>query len=367
MQEAFGGIRDIIISRTQDLYLKRFSKLEYSLRRATASTYTLSGAPRFMIEASAMSIIVLISYFESTSSNGVIGVVPLAGTLALGLQRLLPVVQQVYIAWASLRGSMASLEQALHYIGLPIPDHLGRHPGVRLNFEKRIHLRNISFSYPNLRNNYVLNDVNLEIPKGARIGIVGPTGGGKSTFLDIFMGLLDPSKGTIEIDGVPLVALNRSSWQSLIAHVPQHIYLSDSSIAHNIAFGKSEDKIDFDRVRQVADICKLSAWVESLERGYDTVTGERGARVSGGQRQRIGIARAIYNQLPILILDEATSALDEHTEGLIMDAIMNYLPSVTILMVTHRPALLRYCSSQLRIENNQVSVAAGGLVAPGRL
>jgi ATP-binding cassette subfamily B protein len=221
-------------------------------------------------------------------------------------------------------------------------------------FEKEINLANVYFKYQD-KNNFVLEAINLKINKGSRIGIIGKTGSGKSTLIDLIMGLLHPSNGSIEIDGVTLDSKNLRGWQKQIAHVPQFIYLADVSIKENIAFGVQDDVIDFEKVKTCAQKAQLNELIESLPDNYDTKVGEKGVQLSGGQRQRIGIARALYKNAKIIIFDEATSALDDHTEKAIIKTINDLDPDLTILMIAHRVTTLKNCCTIIEVKDKSIS------------
>ena len=247
-------------------------------------------------------------------------------------------------------GVQSSLEDVLELLNQPI---LYDAINTTLNpivFEKGIHVRNLSFRYAK-DTPWVLKNVNIDISKGSTIGFIGPTGSGKSTLLDIIMGLLNPSKGGLKVDGQTINNKNKRSWQAHIAHVPQHIYLSDSTIEENIAFGISKNKVDFQQVKNASKQAKITEFVDNLEHGYQTTVGEQGVKISGGQRQRIGIARAMYKKKDVLILDEATSALDNKTEKDIMEAIENKVKDMTILIIAHRLTTLRSCDYIIKLDN----------------
>ena len=223
-------------------------------------------------------------------------------------------------------------------------------------FKRDITLDQMSFRYAT--RGPALHNVSLTIARGERIGLVGETGSGKSTLLDVLMGLLDPTSGAVLIDGEPLSDSNRANWQAQIAHVPQAIYLADSSIAANIAFGEPPDAIDMERVRDAAVHAHIAEFIASLPDGYSTTVGERGIRLSGGQRQRIGIARALYKRASVLVFDEATSALDSKVEAAIMHSIFELERELTLIMIAHRPTTLSGCDRIVRL-------AAGEIVAVG--
>lgn len=342
LQEGLGGIRDVLIDRSQDIYCQVFRKADLSMRSAQINSAFIAQSPRFVVEALGMLLIAALAYHLASSSGGIYAAIPTLGALALGAQRLLPISQQAYQAWASIRSNQASLMDTLSLLDQPLLNHADEAPLMPLSFERDIQLNKVSFRYsPDA--DWVLRDVNLRIPKGCRVGFVGATGCGKSTMADILMGLLNPTVGQLVIDGVSVDVNNIGNWQQHIAHVPQTIFLADSSIESNIAFGISCDKIDHDRVMEAARRANILETIESWPDKFNTGVGERGVRLSGGQRQRIGIARALYKQADILIFDEATSALDNETEREVMEAIQLLGPEITVLIIAHRLNTLNSC------------------------
>jgi ATP-binding cassette subfamily B protein len=287
---------------------------------------------------------------------------PVLGALALGAQRLLPLLQQLYANWAQLNAFQASLADALDLLDQPLPDDVFRKRSVEpLEFTDAIRFDGVRFRY-NIDGPWVLDNFNLTIPKGARIGFVGSTGSGKSTALDLLMGLLEPTQGQMLVDGQPIIGDRRRAWQQTIAHVPQSIYLSDSTLAENIAFGVPRDAIDHNRVRNAARLAQIADFIEGRPEAYGAFVGERGIRLSGGQRQRIGIARALYKQASVLVFDEATSALDNATEEAVIDAIENLNRDLTILLIAHRLTTVQRCDTIVELGQGRM-VAQGSYVA----
>lgn len=272
-----------------------------------------------------------------------------SGAFALGAQKMLPAAQQIYGSWVYIQSGTKSLDDVLallkQKIPLSDPDILSED----LSFERSIVLSNISFRYDESLK-WVISDLSFSIAKGERIGIIGPTGCGKSTLLDILMGLLIPASGSITVDGHPITTLNLNAWRNLIAHVPQYIYLSDASIAENIAFGFASGAINMDAVIRAAKLAQIHEVVEGLPEKYQSLVGERGVKLSGGQRQRIGLARALYRDSQVIIFDEATSALDDITEAAVMDSVMQLDREITIVIVAHRTSTLRECDSIIKFE-----------------
>ena len=355
LQEGLGGIRDILIDSTQNFYCNLYRNADLPLRKASAINIFISSSPRFLMEPIGMIIIALIAYSMSLQDGGLIKVVPILGALALGAQRLLPALQQAYSSYSTIRGSYASFNDVLNLLNQPLPVFLGESQSRRMPFNKQIQLENLSFKYKK-NSPLILKKVNLTFRKGMRIGFVGKTGTGKSTLLDIIMGLLSQTKGQFKVDGKSIDDMNRRSWQANIAHVPQNIFLSDNSIEENIAFGVPLEKIDFQRVKKVAQQAQIAQTIEKWPDKYKTFVGERGVRLSGGQLQRIGIARALYKNACVLILDEATSALDNETEKSVMNAIEKVDKDLTILIIAHRLTTLKRCDQIIQLIDNTVVV-----------
>ncbi len=355
LQEGLGGIRDILLDGTQNTYINIYAKADKPLRKAQAYITILASSPRFGVESLGIIMIAFLSYYFAIQPQGIGLIIPTLGAIALGAQRMLPVLQQLYSSWISIKGNIATLEDVLSLLEQPLPEHLIQNESRKvISFNNEIRLYEISFGYEK-KSQLVLNKINISIPKGARIGIIGTTGSGKSTLLDIFMGLLEPSSGFISIDGVKLSKENLRSWQMHLAHVPQNVFLSDSTIAENIAFGVSKDLIDIDRVIDVAKKAQIADFIESLENKYNNVVGEGGIRISGGQKQRLAIARAFYKNADVIIFDEATSALDNETEKEVMKAIDKISTELTLVIVAHRLSTLKKCDKIIELKNGVIS------------
>lgn len=354
LQEGLGGIRDVLLDGTQPLYCNIYRRSQLLLMRTQASNTFIAGSPRFAMEALGMVLISALAYHLSQQPGGVGTALPVLGALALGAQRLLPALQQGYAAWVSIAGSQASLADALEVLEQPMPAdaHLPIPPP--LSVSDAICFESVSFRYSS-DGPWVLDGLSLSIPKGARIGFVGITGSGKSTTLDLLMGLLEPTSGQIIVDGLPVNGERRRAWQRTIAHVPQSIYLADTTVAENIAFGVEREAIDMERVRQAANQAQIAEFIESRPDGYHVFVGERGIRLSGGQRQRIGIARALYKQATVLVFDEATSALDNATEQAVMDAIEKLNRELTILIIAHRLSTVQRCDTIIELDHGRVA------------
>lgn len=357
LQEGLGGIRDVLLDGSQLVYCEIFGKADQSLRRAEANNIFIGQSPRFAMEAIGMVLIASLAYGLSQQPEGIAAAVPVLGALALGAQRLLPALQQIFSAWATIVGNKASLIDAIDLLDQPMPDDQFQHEEKSVSFEKNIRFDAVRFRYTS-DSPWVLDDFNLTIPKGSRVGFFGSTGSGKSTALDILMGLLTPTEGAVLLDGHSIGGSLIRSWQGNIAHVPQSIYLADATLSENIAFGERPENIDFDRVRQAAHQAQIANFIESNSDGYNALVGERGVRLSGGQRQRIGIARALYKQASVLVFDEATSALDNETEISVMEAIEGLGGNLTILIIAHRLTTLRQCNIIVELDEGRV-IASG--------
>lgn len=353
VQEGLGAIRDVLIDRSQRIYIDKLKKLDWAFQKAEAANLVMGSAPRFVIEALGMTLIAAVTVILISRSGGIAAVLPILGALALSSQRVLPLFQVMYHGWAQVSGNLQMLVEVLALLDRPVATQSLAWSGeTELQSWRRIAFESVSFRYSEL-GPWVLRGVSYTIERGARIGILGKTGSGKSTLMDLFMGLLAPTEGVIRIDGEILEAEKGPNWQTQIAHVPQSIYLADATIAENIAFGIAIEQIDMDRVRRAATQASIAAFVESLADGYESAVGERGVRLSGGQRQRIGIARALYKRASVLVFDEATSALDSETEASVVQAIQSLDRDLTILIVAHRPSIIAICDKVIKLDECQ--------------
>ena len=353
LQEGLGGIRDILLDSTQSLFCNIYEKADRPMRSAKGEIIFLSGRPRFIMESAGMVLIALFAYFLSLKDGGITAFLPVLGALALGAQRMLPALQQAYAAWSNILGDQASLSDTIDLLDQKISPELLLSPPTPFKLKESIHFKDVTFQYV-AGSKPVLNSLSFEIPKGARVGFIGATGSGKSTAIDLLMGLLRPNNGSILIDGTLLDDNLIRAWQRSIAHVPQNIYLSDASFAENIAFGVPKNEIDFERVKKASEQAQISKFIDEKPEGYDSFVGERGVRLSGGQRQRIAIARALYKKANVLIFDEATSALDNTTEQSVMDAIDGLDRELTIIIIAHRLTTLKNCDFILELEQGNV-------------
>jgi ABC-type bacteriocin/lantibiotic exporter with double-glycine peptidase domain len=353
LQEGLGGIRDVLLDNAQPIYVAKFARIDTRLRDAQATNALIGVTPRFVVEAFGMIFIVglaLVMSAEGLMQNSL----PILAVLALGAQRLMPLLQSVYNGWTNVIGNQAVLVSVVELLQRPMPQRFhGTGGDEQLEFDRELRTSGLGFRY-NAESEFVLADVNLIVPRGARIGLIGKTGSGKSTLMDLLMGLLQPTSGSILVDGIPLDEENILAWQRQIAHVPQHIFLMDTSLSENIAFGVPRKKIDPERVRRACQMAQLDEFIETLPEGYNTTIGQWGVRLSGGQRQRVGIARALYKDASVLVLDEATSALDDATEAGVMKALDELPDKYTVIMIAHRLTTLRNCDIIYRLAEGRI-------------
>lgn len=353
VSEAFGAAKEIKVNGLEQTYIKRFSNAAESFSKLNALSSTIGQLPRYAIEIIAFGgIIILVLYLLSQSSS-FNSIIPVLSLYVLAGYRLIPALQQIYLATAKLRFIGPAID-SLHGDLKNLQPKLNYNSSGSLSFNKTITLNHIHYNYPN-SSRTALKDVSLSINANTKVGLVGVTGSGKSTTVDIILGLLEPQKGTLEVDGKIIDKSNNRDWQSIIGYVPQNIYLADDTLASNIAFGIEKKYINHDAVVRAAKIANLHEFVEKeLSLKYLTVVGERGIRLSGGQRQRIGIARALYHNPKVLILDEATSALDNLTEKSVMDAVYQIKNSITIILIAHRLSTVKNCDNIFLLEEGKL-------------
>ena len=351
VQEALGGIRDILLDRSQPAFERAFNVSADRFRHVSAISSFISLSPRIIIEMLGMVMIGAYAWILAGRPGGVAAAIPMLGAMALGAQRLLPLLQQSYAGWSSFAGNRQQVDDVLELLSLEDRTPPALTPGSSV-FKQSIRFAKVGFAYP--VGGKVLHDVDFTIRKGERIGIAGTTGSGKSTLMDLLLGLLDPTDGTILIDDHPLDDALRAGWQAEIAHVPQAIYLADDTLAANIAFGTPADEVDPARVAAAARSAGIADFIATLGDGYQSMTGERGVRLSGGQRQRIGIARALYKNASVLVFDEATSALDTRTEQGIMASVAGLASDITIIMIAHRLTTLKDCDRIIHLEHGRI-------------
>lgn len=352
LQESLGGIRDIIIENAHNKFYLNFKNTDVKLQRAEGDNLFIGQSPKFFMESAGMVLIAIIAFYLTRNSGSIVQSIPVLGVLALAAQRLLPLLQQMYFGFSSIRGVGESLENVLvilrqTYYEMPDPKLV-----KKVSFLSSIELKGVGFRYAN-ESRDVFTNINLDISQGDCIGIIGDSGCGKSTLLDLIMGLLGPTQGEISIDGVSLSKDNMQGWQSHIAHVPQSVFLINESIEKNIAFLYDESEININLIQEVVKRAQLNDFVASCDKGIKMNVGEMGDKLSGGQKQRIGLARAMYKKPSVFIFDESTSALDEKTEEKIIQSINSY-KGKTIIMVAHRSSTLKNCNKIYKLENNKI-------------
>ena len=353
VSEAFGASKEVKIGSLEQTFINRFAKSAQAFARAQASSQIVAQLPRFILEGIAFGGIMLIILYMMTKSGGFNNALPILSVYIYAGYRLMPALQQIYGSFTQLTFVGPSVNNLYEDIkNLEVFETNQR--DENLSFTKEISLKNIDYNYPN-SSRTALKNINLTIPAKTTVGLVGSTGSGKTTIIDIILGLLEAQKGTLEVDGKVISKKNKRSWQRSIGYVPQNIYLSDDTVAANIAFGVDLKDIDEEAIKKAAKIANLNNFVlDELPNQYQTKIGERGIRLSGGQKQRIGIARALYHNPKVLILDEATSALDNQTEQAVMDAVNNLSKNITIILVAHRMNTVKKCDIIFKIEKGEL-------------
>ena len=353
ISEAFGAIKEIKVSGLEKNYIKNFVNCSKIFVRVHILSKVLGLLPRYIIEIIAFGGILYFILYTISQTGNFNNILPILSLYIFAGYRLMPAIQEVYNSFTQLAYIKPSLNK-LHNDLKTLEINDKNIDQEVLKFNKTISLKNISYNYPN-SSRTTLKDINFTITINSKVGFFGPTGSGKTTIVDIILGLLEPKSGTLEVDGKVITKQNTRSWQLSIGYVPQHIYLSDDTVAANIAFGVDPEYIDLDIVKRVSQVAYLHNFVsKELPNQYQTKIGERGVRLSGGQRQRIGIARALYKKPKILILDEATNALDDQTEKFVLDDINNFYKDVTIILISHRLNIIENCDMILKFDKNQV-------------
>lgn len=357
LSEAVNGIRDLKLGSKQSIFIDRFSEASRNYVRSVYVSQSLVILPKYILELVIFGGMLLGILVLLRDPDALTIYMPLMAVYAFSGYRLLPSAQMVYSVFSNLKFSLPSLENVSSTSDLGFEQNDSSEEtdtNINLKFEKSIALNNVTFGYKGSEDK-VLKNLNLTIKKGEVIGIVGPTGSGKSTLIDLILGLLHPSDGDFLLDDATLSGNNIVNWQRQISYVPQAIYLLDDTFTNNIAFGVSEAQVDFERVLEVSKIAEIRNFIETYSTaGFDTIIGERGVRLSGGQRQRLGIARAIYAKSQLLVLDEATSALDSITEAKIIDGLMESFSDKTIIMIAHRVSTLSRCDRILEVKDGCV-------------
>ena len=351
--EAFGAGKEVKLRGLEDLYVRRFSETTKDFAKYQASVTVLSRLPRFAIEAIAFGGMILVILYYLSKTNTFVNTLPILALYAFAGYRILPALQLIYNSISQLRYVSPALDNLYKELNSNKLLKNNKYQG-NFSFEKDICLKNINYKYPNT-SHLSLKNITLEIHSNTKVAFVGTTGSGKTTLADIVLGLLEPNNGILEVDGKSINQTNIRGWQNLIGYVPQQIYLADSSISENIAFGLDLEKINHNLVERVAKIANIHEFIKNeLPYGYKTIVGERGIRLSGGERQRLGIARALYHNPKVLVLDEATSAMDNITEKTIMDSINNLGKNITIILIAHRLNTIKKCDKIFLLDKGEL-------------
>ena len=363
-QENLGAIRDIILDRSQEAHLDQFREVDRQFSRARTDISFLSSAPRYVVEGVGLSLIAVAATLIWDGRGGLLNAVPTVGALALGGLRLMPLASQLYSSWVTMTAARPMVHEVANLLNLPMPE-----PPVRsapLPFMRKMELESVGLHYAG-RPQAALHDINLTIPRGSRVAIVGRSGSGKSTLADLLMGLIEPTAGQVRVDGELLAGAALATWRMSVAHVPQSIFVADASIARNIALGAASG-LDLERIERAAGMAQLAEFVASLPEGYQTSVGERGIRLSGGQRQRLALARAIYRKPRLLVLDEATSALDNETEAAVMASLDQvHAEGCTIVIVAHRLSTVQRCDRIFMLDDGMLIQSGSFTELFGRL
>ena len=358
ISEIFGSMKEVKLRGLESCVISSFISPSEEYAKHIATSKITAQLPKYFLESFAFGGILLVSLYQISSSANFSSSIPIISLYAFAGYRLMPAMQQIYSSLTEINFNNSALNLLCRDINI-LKLNEGKTFIKSANpfaFKRNITLENISFSFS--KSQKVIKNISLEIKRNEKIGFIGPTGSGKSTLVDILTGLLEPKSGSIKVDNIPLDESSIADFQSFIGYVPQHIYLYDSSIINNIAFGEKDEGIDKDYVEFVSKIANIHEFITSLPGGYNTLTGERGVKLSGGQIQRIGIARALYRKPKILILDEATSALDNKTEKLVMDSIVANSEEITLIMIAHRMSSLKECDRIFSLKEGKI-IASG--------
>ncbi|MAZ50477.1 MAG: hypothetical protein CMC72_01950 [Flavobacteriaceae bacterium] len=356
VDEAMMGIKDIKLKSLERNFIGRFRQPSIDNARFSAQGLVIAILPRYLLETVAFGGIISIILILLSNDVLISEIIPVLSLYAVAGYRLLPAVQNIYSAQSMIkynRPALMIIINDLKEIKIEEKNELSNEVNQMIKFDKKITVNDIFFKYPKSEKN-VIDGISLSILKNTSIGFAGSTGSGKTTLIDVILGLLDPKKGNIIIDDTIINKQNLLSWQNKISYVPQTIFLIDESISSNIAFGIKREEIDHDRVVKAAQLANLDRFVEDLPEKYDTLVGENGVKLSGGQRQRIGIARALYNEPEVLVLDEATSALDGITENYVMEAIESLSNKLTLIIVAHRITTIENCDMIYFLEEGKI-------------
>ena len=352
VSQAFGSIKNVKVRGSEETNIKLFTNSAYTYARSMSLAHMTSQLPRYILEGIAFAGIMLILLYMMSQKGSINNALPIISLYVFAGYRLMPSMQQVYSSFTHLRYIGSSVDNLANEIKNLKTYSLSQDKSV-LQLNNKITLNDVNYNYPDTSHS-TLENINLSISAKSTIGFVGPSGSGKTTTIDIILGLLEPQKGTLEVDGKVITQDNVRSWQRAIGYVPQQIYLSDDTIAANIAFNVDQNEIDHDRVKKSSQLANLEEFIDELPNKYHTIIGEGGIRLSGGQRQRIGIARALYHKPQLLVLDEGTSALDNKTEQAVMKAINNLSKDITIILIAHRLNTVEKCDIIFKLEKGKL-------------
>ena len=353
LQESIGSIRDVIINQTQGNFLKNYKLNDINLRNRNAESQFLGTFPRFALEGIGIILLLLISLTIYINTNRTDIILPIVGSLAIGIQRLLPVMQMIYNNWATIKGNTKAISNVVEMLERKNINHSGSNI-LPLKIKSHLSLNNVSFKYKE-GSEYIFRGLNLKINKGEKIGIIGLTGSGKSTLMDILMGLLKPTSGEFIVDNEKIYKSKKLlNWRKSLSHVPQNVYLLDISFKENIALGIEEKDINFEKVIDCSKKARIHDYIISQPKNYNEIVGERGSKLSGGQIQRIGIARSLYNDPEVLFLDEATSSLDIETEKEVIEELENLSDNLTIISIAHKKSALKNCDKIFKLEKGKL-------------
>ena len=352
--EAFGAIKEIKLSGIEKSYSNKFSSAASDFSTANSNVQIVSILPKYLLEALSFGFLILFILYNLNLGNNLTKVLPILSMFAFAALRLIPAFQQIFSSLNKINFSTKGLDDILYRLNENKNLEISKKTNDSLQIKNKIEINDLNFIYPN-SNRMALNKINLSILAGKKIGVVGSTGSGKTTLIDILLGLLKPTNGKISLDGNEISKLGLREWQNSIGYVPQNIFLSDKTVAENIAFGHTLEELNIERVKEVCKIASLHEFItKELDQNYFTEVGERGIRLSGGQRQRIGIARALYNNPSLLVLDEATSALDNLTEKKIIESIADNSKNITTIIIAHRLNTIKNCDCIYYLEDGEI-------------
>ena len=350
-QDSVGYIGEIILYSLQNIFTTKFNKSSQQIAESQTYNANVQQSPRIYLEYLTLFCLVILIFYFNQSEFEIVNSFTLLAALGYGSQKVIPLINRVYVCYSSMRNAQASVIDVLSVLDSSKKEENENLLSEKIILDSSIKLDNIYFSYNN-DENYILKNISLEIKKGSKVGIKGTTGSGKSTLSNIIVGLLDPTKGKLFVNDTLINLQNKSMWQKNIAIIPQNIFLNDVSIAENIAIGIEKDKIDLEKIKNVARQAQISDLVENKPNQYNEKVGERGIKLSGGQKQRIGIARALYRNAKIILFDEATNQLDVDTETLIMDSMYSLDKEITVILIAHRLSTLERCDKVIDLSKD---------------